>query len=180
MARREQDFYPTPDETIEAFLDVYEVRGGISILEPGAGDGNIVRALRRHGLFDIDAIEIRPEERENLEEICSQVTIGDFLDVDIQKKYDLVIGNPPFSLALEFIQRAFQVVKPGGKVIFLLRTAFLESDRRFSFWQEPGHIPTGLYTLHKRPSFTGKGTDAQSYSWFVWDFSSDKQVIKVI
>ena len=63
--------------------------------------------------------------------------------MDIQKKYDLIIGNPPFSLALEFIQRAFQVVKPGGKVIFLLRTAFLESDRRFSFWQEPGHMPTG-------------------------------------
>lgn len=28
MARREQDFYPTPDETIEAFLDVFEIRGG--------------------------------------------------------------------------------------------------------------------------------------------------------
>ena len=127
MARREQDFYPTPDETIEAFLDVFEIRGGgISILEPGAGDGNIVRALRRHGFFDIDAIEIRPEERKKLEAICSQVEIGDFLDMDIQKKYDLIIGNPPFSLALEFIQRAFQVVKPGGKVIFLLRTAFLE------------------------------------------------------
>lgn len=27
MARREQDFYPTPDETIEAFLDVFEIRG---------------------------------------------------------------------------------------------------------------------------------------------------------
>lgn len=29
MARREQDFYPTPDETIEAFLDVFEIRGGV-------------------------------------------------------------------------------------------------------------------------------------------------------
>ncbi len=180
MARREQDFYPTPEETIKAFLDVYQLGGGVTVLEPGAGNGNIIRALRQYGDFNIDAIEIRPEERESLEAICNQVTIGDFLELDIQKKYDLVIGNPPFSLALEFIQRAFRVVKPGGKVIFLLRTAFLESDRRFSFWQEPGHMPSGLYTLHKRPSFTGKGTDAQSYSWFVWDSSSDKQVIKVI
>lgn len=29
MARREQDFYPTPDETIEAFLDVFEIRGEV-------------------------------------------------------------------------------------------------------------------------------------------------------
>ena len=29
MARREQDFYPTPEETIKAFLDVYQLGGGI-------------------------------------------------------------------------------------------------------------------------------------------------------
>ena len=30
-------------------------------------------------------------------------------------------------------------------------------------------VGSGLYTLHKRPSFTGRGTDATSYSWFVWE-----------
>lgn len=45
--------------------------------------------------------------------------------------------------------------------------AFLESEKRFKWWQE--HPLSGLYTLHKRPSFTGRGTDATSYSWFVWE-----------
>lgn len=44
---------------------------------------------------------------------------------------------------------------------------FLESEKRFQWWQE--HPLSGLYTLHKRPSFTGRGTDATSYSWFVWE-----------
>ena len=44
---------------------------------------------------------------------------------------------------------------------------FLESEKRFKWWQE--HPLSGLYTLHKRPSFTGRGTDATSYSWFVWE-----------
>ena len=43
----------------------------------------------------------------------------------------------------------------------------LESEKRFKWWQE--HPLSGLYTLHKRPSFTGRGTDATSYSWFVWE-----------
>ena len=59
----------------------------------------------------------------------------------------------------------------------LLRTAFLESKKRYDFWQR--HPVSKLYVLSQRPSFTGKGTDATSYSWFIWD-NSDKQEIKVI
>lgn len=54
-------------------------------------------------------------------------------------------------------------------MIFLLRTNFLESKKRFEWWQDKP--PTKLYVLSKRPSFTGKGTDATSYSWFIWEKS---------
>jgi hypothetical protein len=59
----------------------------------------------------------------------------------------------------------------------LLRLAFLESKRRFNFWQQ--YPVNKLYILSQRPSFTGKGTDATAYAWFVWD-GSDKQEVKVI
>lgn len=59
----------------------------------------------------------------------------------------------------------------------LLRTAFLESKKRYNFWQK--HLLNKLYVLSQRPSFTGKGTDATSYAWFIWN-GSDKQEIKVI
>lgn len=62
---------------------------------------------------------------------------------------------------------SLELLHPGGLLIFLLRTNFLESEKRFKWWQE--HPLSGLYTLHKRPSFTGRGTDATSYSWFVWE-----------
>ena len=59
----------------------------------------------------------------------------------------------------------------------LLRTAFLESKKRYDFWQK--HPLNCLYTLSQRPSFTGHGTDATSYSWFIWN-GTNKQVIKTI
>ena len=34
--RKPHDFYPTPISTIETFLDVFPLRGGIEVLEPGA------------------------------------------------------------------------------------------------------------------------------------------------
>ena len=100
--------------------------------------------------------------------------------MDLGKKYDLIIGNPPFNQAIEFVEKCLGLLKPGGRLIFLLRTAFMESDQRFEFWQQEDHQLAGLYTLHKRPSFTGHGTDATSYSWFVWQPGSSRQIIKII
>ena len=129
--RKAYDFYATPAETVRAFLANFDgISSGDRILEPSAGNGQIVKVLREGG-------------------------------------YDVIIGNPPYSLALDFINKSLELLHPGGLLIFLLRTNFLESEKRFKWWQE--HPLSGLYTLHKRPSFTGRGTDATSYSWFVWE-----------
>lgn len=130
--RRPHDFYPTPIPSIEAFLDVFPLRG-IEVLEPGAGSGNIIKTLQKYGDFSIDAVEIRPEETEHLQQLGVNVIIGDYLSMNIGKKYDLIIGNPPFNQAIEFVERSLELLKPDGMLVFLLRTAFMESDRRFSF-----------------------------------------------
>ena len=183
--RNEADFYATPLETVYSFLDNYaEINPSDSILEPSAGNGNIITALRNRGYKNhITAVELRKEEIGNLQN-ADVVIIDDFLRLKPVILYDVIIGNPPYSLATEFIDKALDFLAPGGRLIFLLRTNFLESKRRFAWWQDK--LPTGLYTLHKRPSFTGKGTDATSYSWFIWQKNKEtnnfinRQEIKVI
>ena len=180
--RVESDFYATPLESVYALLDNYDgIKSSDFILEPSAGNGNIIKALRDRGITGrvIEAIELREEEREKLVELADVVTMGDFLEVKpTYTCYDLIIGNPPYSLAQEFIDKSLELLAPGGKLIFLLRTNFLESKKRFAWWQDKR--PSGLYVLSKRPSFTGKGTDATSYSWFIWDKLTTTQEIKII
>lgn len=179
--RREADFYATPLETIYSFLDVYDgIKDDDFILEPSAGNGNIIKALRDRDYGNlIDAVELREEECDNLKMWADNVYIGDFLNMSVYPTYDVIIGNPPYKLAQEFVDKCLSLLRPGGRLIFLLRTNFRESKARFEWWQDK--LPSGLYTLHKRPSFTGKGTDATSYSWFVWEKSDQiKQIIKVI
>ncbi len=180
VTRKTCDFYPTPIEVVDNFLTNFPLeQRGNKVLEPSAGCGNVCKSVKRYyPNKSITAVEIRAIEEDTLNRCADHVIIGDFLQSDISSKYDIIVGNPPYSKAIDFIKKSLGLLEENGVLIFLLRTAFLESRSRYDFWQE--NPLSGLYTLSKRPSFTGKGTDATSYSWFVWDKKTKNQCIKII
>lgn len=172
------DFYATPEKDINNFLNHYQLKDG-NILEPSAGNGNFLKIIREResNKHHITSCELRQEEYNNLITYSDDVCIGDFLTYKPNRKFKTIIGNPPYSIAMEFINKCFEIAGQDTEIIMLLRTAFLESKKRYDFWQK--HPLNGLYTCSQRPSFTGKGTDATSYSWFIWN-GTDRQEIKVI
>lgn len=162
------DFYVTPPWCVDRLLEVWHPPGGLWF-EPGAGDGSIIRAVSRRRT-DVNwlACEIRPQEINGLLNIGPHVAAiaTDFLgpfpwpDADI----GVVIGNPPFSLAMEFVLRAREVARRAD-ICFLLRTNFSGSEARADFMRT--NAPD-LLSLPNRPSFVGGKTDSIEYSWFVW------------
>lgn len=159
------DRYFTPDPLaltlVRALAQDFQFQPA-TILEPSAGGGAFVRAVRRQwpGSF-IRANDIQPSHiAESDVNVC-----GDFVGLDGPGQ-DLIIGNPPFSHAEAHARHALSLRKRGGVVAFLLRLAFAESKGRVPFWQE--HRPARVYVLSERPSFTGGGTDSAAYGFFVW------------
>lgn len=172
--RNKSDFYTTPEDVIINLLNHHKLSGNI-ILEPCAGNGNVSKIIKQtYPKIQIDQIEIRPEEKKNLQQY-GNVFIDDFLNWKPKIKYSTIITNPPYSLAQEFVEKSLKIA---DEVIMLLRLAFLESKKRYEFWQQ--NPVNYLYILSQRPSFTGKGTDATAYAWFVWNKNTLKQKIKVI
>jgi hypothetical protein len=88
----------------------------------------------------------------------------DYLKCGFSSHVDGIITNPPFSLATDFIDRS---LSEADFFAYLLRLNFWGSKKRKGWWQ--GKSPSHQFTLSERPSFTGKGTDATEYAWFVWD-----------
>jgi hypothetical protein len=143
--RNNYDFYPTPREAITPILDEINMKKVQSFYEPCKGDSAIYSLI---GLSDKDYSELQEGK--------------DYFEAN--PSVDLIITNPPFSLALEFLKKSLTEART---VVYLLRLNFLGSQKRKEFWQN--NPPSHIFTLSKRPSFTGKGTDATEYAWFVWD-----------
>lgn len=170
--RSENDYYPTPDWLIRPILPYVMPGGGVpvpeggrefNILEPSCGSGAIVEELEAYPTrvpVCIDCLDIAPRGFD-----CRQ---ADFLAEDPEPIFDLVITNPPYSAAQEFIDHSRKFLRSQDSVLcFLLRLNFLGSQKRASWWRE--HGPSGLYVTPRRPSFRKGGTDATEYAWFIWD-----------
>jgi hypothetical protein len=178
--RIESDNYATPMKTINRFLNYWYTLNDKSILEPSAGCGNICKAIKdRYPNSHIVANEIRKEENENLLQCADRIYNLDFLKFkDSSLDFDLIIGNPPFSLAQEFLEKCFEIASDKTDIVMLLRLAFLESRKRYNFWQK--HPVSKLYVLSERPSFINGKTDATAYAFYIWTKRYNEQGIYVI
>jgi len=82
----------TKESIIEKLLDIlfeYKRYGNdIKVLEPSFGTGNFIKVLNKRGFYNIDGCEIDETLADKAE---------DFFDYPINKKFDLIIGNPPFT-----------------------------------------------------------------------------------
>lgn len=142
------------------------------ILEPSAGQGVFLGCVRE---AYPDAVLYGLDREPSDQWPCGGIR-GDYLaphsvealmtlaDRHGADRWDLVIGNPPYSFALEFIRQSLALA---DNVIFLLRQGFLSSARRHDFFRE--HCPSHVFIVPHRPSFTGDNrTDSADYCVVAW------------
>lgn len=162
-AQRKFDDFQTDLWVVQAILPYLPIYGVRRVVEPCAGLGNILNAVeKRWNGAELAGYEIQ----EKYIGKHPRVRHVDGLDPGLSwGKPDLIITNPPYKKAMEFVIRAFEEIMPGGTIAFLLRLGWLCSLGRSDF-----HLaqPADIYALAKRPSFTGGGTDMTEYAWFVW------------
>ena len=177
--RAEHDAYETPYPLAVAIVDRLQEDGlwqrssdAPYILEPSVGEGTFIKAicLREAAVKKVDCCDVRDVLKTRdckVAQNFSHVPFEEF--AGRLRGYDLVIGNPPFSLAESHAMRGMQLLSKNGSLAFLLRLNFLGGiERQAGLWTL--QWLRYVYVLDKRPGFrkVGSGTDMTEYGVFVF------------
>lgn len=158
------DYYTTDPEAVKQFLNVFPIAEESVIWEPACGCGNISKVLeeagynvyssdlynRGYGISGIDFLQTKKTP-----ENCS-----------------LIMTNPPYSLADDFILHALDILPAGGRAAFLLNLSYLCGRKRYkeiysNRYLESVYIYPHRINCYKNNIPTGHSSPV-NYGWFVF------------
>lgn len=181
--RKPADLYPTPVDGTESVIpallvlrEYLDAKGApdCRVWEPACGDGRMARVLEWHG-FDVLGTDIRETPGYGIGGI-------DFLKADEQhlgwnpaEDIDMIVSNPPFSLAELFIRKALSITP---NVAMLLKATYWNAASRLPFFHE--HKPAFVLPLTFRLAFLeserGK-SPLMDCIWVVWSAHGEENCV---
>lgn len=161
-SRKANDAYPTPAWVTQAVASLLpDARG--AIWEPACGEGHMVTALEKSGHRVAAATDV--------------LTGTDFLSTWFMPEVcGMIVTNPPYSKATQFVEHALTLSKPQqGVVAMLLRVDFDSGKTRRHLFRDCPAWACKLILLERIAWFTEdngkpKASPSENHAWYIWDY----------
>lgn len=181
--RKPADLYPTPVDGTECVIPALQVIAEYHehhcgsrprVWEPACGDGRMSRVLEWHG-FDVLSTDLRETPGYGIGGVdflkSHERTMGWHPPDDI----DLIVSNPPFSLAELFIRQALTYTP---NVAMLLKATYWNAASRLPFFNE--HRPAFVLPLTFRLAFLEKErgkSPLMDCVWVIWSHWGEEHCV---
>lgn len=157
------DYYATDPRAVEMLLELEKFAP--VIWEPACGSGHISKVLQEHG-YEVISTDL-------IYRGFGETTPTDFITTTIKDFDGDIITNPPYSMGLEFVRHALEVIQTGNKVAMFLKIQFLEGQKRGEFFKENPpktvYVSRSRLACYKNGDMTGSPESAIAYGWYVWE-----------
>lgn len=147
--------FPTPAALAARMTKLAELQNGMTVLEPSAGTGSLLDAIRETGL-DVQrtAVEINSGLARQLSaRHGARVVCADFLATNTETlgTFDRVLMNPPFADAADIahIRHAYTMLNPGGVLVAVCAAGSRQQQQLRGLAQQTGgtwnELPDGTF-----------------------------------
>jgi hypothetical protein len=149
--KKEFQFFETPDDLADKLVEL--ATGGRDclgdnsgwsslfhtgwrrILEPSAGQGAIIRAIRRVlPEVEVYAYELMPINREILKKDPRVILAGvpDFLECENPMDFHLIVANPPFSGSqdIDHVRQMYKRLANGGRLVSVMSESWVTGSQK--------------------------------------------------
>ena len=147
--KKEKGIFFTPFSIINKLLIILKKFKFKSVLEPSCGTGHFIEKIQSNYKVDITGIELEKDIFDKIEHLKNKDTKlinANFLKYQFTKKYDLIVGNPPFftikkkdvvnkedckyfegrpNIFILFIIKSLTLLNKNGLIAFVLPSSFL-------------------------------------------------------
>ena len=162
--KKDFQYYPTPAIVAQRMIDKVEWRDEMLVLEPSAGQGNILQWIP-DGMHCF-AYELMPENEAILKKYFPEMNFlgNDFLEDDNYEFFDVILMNPPFANGQDtlHITEAYERLKPGGTLVAIASNSWTYHSgakyKLFKQWVEE----EGDYETLPAGTFKESGTNVIS------------------
>jgi len=158
--------YFTKDISLQKKVFEFIKNNPKKILEPSVGRGDLVKyVLKHYPNIKINCYEIDKSIDFIINTDC--IISGDFLKTDIKKKWETIIGNPPYvktkkgNLYINFINKCIDLLEDKGELIFIIPSDFFKltsAIKTIKKMMDNGTI-THIYHPHNENLFENASID---------------------
>ena len=131
--KKEFQFFETPAALAEKMAFMANLEDGKTVLEPSAGRGAIVKAVRRlFPAMQFDCFELMEANQEVLKRMDGVKVVGkDFLQ-EKKRSYDKIVANPPFSKNqdVDHIMEMHRCLNKGGCLVTVASSHWEQSSNK--------------------------------------------------
>ena len=170
--RVDNDYYATDPAAVYRLLNEWPVYGR-RFLEPCVGSGHIADAV-----LDFFGEKMHATSLDIVDRGYPGTIVQDFLTWETDSRFDLIITNPPYSLASEFVEKCMMLLSKGGCLAMFLKIQFLDGQKREALFRK--YPPKYIYVFRNRMATwsNGRCVDPDTgkrwattfcNAWFVWE-----------
>lgn len=171
--REANDFYATNPKCVVDVLERLNLESDLKVLEPCAGNGHMAKILKNN-FADVKTNDL-------IQRDYPLDSVGDFLNDYIIDDVDVVITNPPFKYAKQFIEKSLNEINDDGKVIMFARLQLLEGKSRKEL--NIKHLEkVFVYTYRVNTAKNGDEREflkssSMCFAWFVYSNNKNSETI---
>lgn len=159
--REKDDYYATEPKAIRLLMELEPFNK--KIWEPACGEGHLSEEMKNFGceIWNTDLVDRGYGE------------VLDFLESNVEWDGD-IITNPPYKYAQAFVEKAYNSLKPGGKLALFMGIQFVEGKGRGNFLKQypikKVYVSSSRLNCAKNGDFAKyKGNSARCYAWYIWE-----------
>lgn len=163
--QQETQFFETPEKIANHMVKWLELFNDESVLEPSAGHGALIDAIRKTGVDvnifymekDYENAAVLNKKYNYFEHIYNlNGKTSDFLEMEFVNKFDRIIANPPFknNQDIKHIRKMYDLLRDNGSMVTICSTSYLipsnKEQKEFAEWLEDigalfFHVPKGEF-----------------------------------